>query len=177
MVATPTGVRSGRRFTINKGNSMPAGRTAFADNVPVTSKAVRRYGSQGSKTDYPDSSTGENPTRIHPDEVPPSAPSHSNTERAVVQARTSGWDPATGKWLGASHPNTGKHDGGHEPARIATTDNASGQMHSASGGKFGKPQQRPGPASNTGTRRMYNGALAGDSGPRTSCSGGKGFMR
>jgi hypothetical protein len=164
-------------YGINKGNTRPGGRTAFADNVPVTSKAVRRYGTQGSKTDYPDSSTGENPARIHPDELPPSAPSHSNTERAVVQAKTAGFDPQTGKWLGASHPNTGKHDGGHEPARVATTDGASGQMHSASGGQFGKPTQRPAPASNTGTRRMDHGALAGDSGERVSYTGGKGPIR
>jgi hypothetical protein len=161
-------------YGINKGNTRPAGRTAFADNEPVSSKNTKRYGAQGSKSDFPDSSTGENPAKIHPDEVAPSKLSHSNTERAVMGARTSGFDPQTGKWLGAAHPNTGKHYGGHEPARVATTDGASGQMHSASGGAHGKPTQRPGPASNTGTRTADSGALAGDSGARSSYSGGKG---
>lgn len=155
-------------------SKQPSNRTTFGES-PGMSKAVRRYGPQGSKLDAPYKSTGGH--EAHEDEVRPSDPAHSNTERAVVQARTSGFDPHTGKWLGASHPNTGKHDGGHEAARVATTDGASGQAHSASGGKFGKPTQRPGPAGNTGTRRMDHGALAGDSGPRTSYTGGRGPVR
>jgi hypothetical protein len=165
-------------YGINKGNTRPPGRTTFGENnSAVTSKAVRRYGSQGSKSDFPEASTGENPAKLETRDLPPSAPSHSNTERAEVQARTSGWDPSTGRWLGAKHPNTGKHDGGHVEARVATTDHASGQMHSASGGQFGKPTQRPAAAGNTGTRRMDHGALAGESGERTSYTGGKGPIR
>jgi hypothetical protein len=164
-------------YGINKGNTLPPGRRAFVDNQPVSSKNTRRYGEQGSKSDFPDSSTGENPAKIHPDEVAPSAPSRSHTDRAHVQAQTSGWDPATGRWLGASHPQTGKHDGGHEEARTATTDGASGMAHSASGGTHGKPTQRPGPKSNTGTRTADAGALAGSPKARTEYQGGKGPVR
>src|ERR1035438_9450466 len=44
-------------------NSRAPGRRGFAENVPVSSKATKRYGSQGSKSDFPEASTGENPVR------------------------------------------------------------------------------------------------------------------
>lgn len=151
-----------------------ADRTTLAEN-PKMSKAVRRYGVDGAKGNFTHGSTGGHVA--HEDEVAPSAPSHNNTERAVMQAKNAGFDPHSGKWLGVTHPNTGKHDGGHEPARVATTDGASGQAHSASGGKFGKPTQRPARASNTGTRTADAGALAGTPKTRTSYQGGKGPVR
>jgi hypothetical protein len=36
-----------------------------------------------------------------------------------------------------THPNTGKHYGGHASGAHTSTDSAPGQAHSASGGAFG----------------------------------------
>ena len=86
----------------------PQAARPLPDNVPVTSKSVSRYGAQGSKTDFPYSSTGENPATQERRELQRaiSASALQYRERAVVQAQTTGFDPQTGKWLGSSHLRT-----------------------------------------------------------------------
>jgi hypothetical protein len=47
-------------------------------------------------------------------------------------------------------------------------------MHSASGGQFGKPTQRPKAKKPADTRKEDHGALAGESGERRAYTGGRG---
>jgi hypothetical protein len=155
-----------------------ANRTTL-DESPSMSKAVRRYGVDGAKGDFPHGTTGG--YTAHESALPPSAPAHSNTDRVPPGGvvKTVGFAPdGSGRHATPDYTKTTRahgSDGQHNPA--TSTDGASGQAHSASGGKFGKATQRPGPAGNTGTRRMDHGALAGESGERPGYMGGKGPIR
>jgi hypothetical protein len=146
---------------INK-STMPADRTTFAEN-PGMSKAVRRYGKDGARLDSTYGSTGGH--EAHEDEVRPSDPAHSNTKRVPVGGvvKTVGFAPdGSGRYSLPDYAKTTRaHDGGHESARGASTDGASGQAYAASGGKFGKPTQRPSASSNTGTRAAHGARLDG----------------
>ena len=110
-----------------------------------------------------------------------SAPSHSNIERAVVQAQTTRLGPADRVQVAPerSRPNTGKHDGGHEPARVATTDEARAVSlcTARAGGQFGKanPNDRD-PRAILARGELAAGALAGDQESRPSYTGGRGKM-
>ncbi len=157
----------------------PQGRTGIGENnSAVTSKAVRRYGAQGSKSDFPQASTGENPAKLETREVAPSAPAHSHTDRlpAAGIVKTVGFQPdGSGKFATPDYAKTmGKHGSDrHVDADYANTHHASGQMHYAEA-DFGKPTQRPAPLRNSGTTKQDAGALAGDPDPRLSYSGGRG---
>jgi hypothetical protein len=168
---------------INK-STMPANRTTFAEN-PSMSKAVRRGGVNGSKYDFPHSSTGEDTTQPPHETGSPSAPSHSHTDRSSPHQATEGWaTDGSRRWIGPQHPNTSMHglDGHHDPAK--STDGAKGQAWAAAGPRF--PQSIPAtkkperPSYDHGaqpSRRADHGALAGESGGRDSYTGGRGKIR
>ena len=144
------------------------------DESKSMSKNVRRYGPQGSKIDATYKSTGGH--QVHESEVPPSKPAQSNTGRlpngGVV--KTVGHAPdASGKYLKPDYGKTTRVHGA-DGFHAVRTDGASGQMHSASGGKFGEPTKRPASPKNTGTTRRDAGALAGNPGDRSRYSGGRG---
>ena len=147
------------------------------DESPSMSKAVRRYGKDGSRLDSTYGSTGGH--TVHEDDAPPSAPSHSNTARVPPGGvvKTVGWAPdGSHKHSMPDYKTTRAHgsDGHHEPAK--STDGASGQANSASGGRFGSPTKRPA-ASRPNTRTADAGALAGSPKARTEYQGGKGPVR
>jgi hypothetical protein len=167
---------------INK-STMPANRTPFGES-PDASKAVRRYGVDGSRGDFTHGSTGK--THISeidrdPNPIAPSAPARSNAKRVPAGGvvKTVGFAPdGSGRYATPDYGKTTRahgSDGHHDPAK--STDGASGQGFSASGGKFGKPTQRAAASRPSGTRTADAGALAGDSRPRTGYSGGKGPIR
>jgi hypothetical protein len=142
------------------------------DEAPAMSKAVRRGGVDGSKYDFPHSSTGGH--EVHESEVAPSIPARTVGHIGTPQARTVGHDPkATGKWFAP------KHDHDLIGNAIATHPRLEpqGQAHSASGGKFGKLSKVPAGKNESSRMREDHGALAGDSGPRPSYSGGKGPIK
>jgi hypothetical protein len=153
----------------------PVGTTFGENNSAVTSKNTRRYGSQESKSDFPESSTGENPAKLETRELPPSAPSHSNPKRlpngGVVKTVGHATD-ASGRYLKPDYAKT-THAHGSDGFHDVRTDGASGQMHYPEAA-FGKPTQRPAAAKPTRTTRQDAGALAGNPGDRTRYSGGKG---
>jgi hypothetical protein len=128
-------------------STRPDGRKAFgeSDNPTVHSKNTRRYGRDGSKGDFPESSTGEQPAKLYRDPVPPSAAPvthHPDRTPPAGTIRTEGWDPRTGRFIEPQHPHTGQHGSDSFPDLHATTDGAQGQAHSASGGAHGKRSPR-----------------------------------
>jgi hypothetical protein len=136
------------------------------------SKGVRRYGEDGSRLDSTYGSTGGHVA--HESEIAPSIPARHVGYIGPARTEVVGHAPDdSGKWLKPTFDGEliGNAVQTHEPLK------PQGMTHSASGGKFGKPTQRPAAASNTGTRRMDHGALAGDPGSRTRYSGGKGPVR
>lgn len=165
---------------LNK-STMPAHRTSLADG-PDLSKNVRRYGPQGSRIDAPYKSTGEDTSEPPREQAPPSAPSHSSTQRAVPHQATVGWDPHNpGKFNPVKHVNAGAHglDGHHD--REKSTDGVKGQAWSSGGPRF--PQSRP--AAKKAERASYDhpaqpsqpahpASLNGDSDRRVGYNGGRG---
>jgi hypothetical protein len=140
-------------------------------NPTVHSKATKRYGRDGSKLSGATyKSPGDQPAPQQRDELPPSLPQKSYP-RAEKTSERVGW--VNGENRAATHPNTKRHDGGHESGRHANTDAAPGQAHSASGGKFGSPQVRPAPAPRAGVGTADHGAMDRKSYTGTGYSGGK----
>lgn len=131
-------------------------------NPSVQSKAVRRYGVDGSQLHATHSSTGRQPGAQQRDFVPPSIPQRTYTGRLPPGGlvRQVGF-PGGGKpFVEVNYDATMRRhgsDGIHDPA--TSTDNASGQAHSASGGRFGNPQVRPAPKAPSGTQAADTGAL------------------
>jgi hypothetical protein len=127
------------------------------ENPTVSSKNDKRYGRQGSKLSGATfKSTGDQPAGQQHDDIAPSLPQRSYP-RAEHTSERVGW--VNGVNHAATHPNTKRHDGGHESGRHTNTDAAPGQAHSASGGKFGAPQLRPAPAPRAGVRTADTGAM------------------
>jgi hypothetical protein len=168
-------------YGINKGSTMPPGRRLFGatptntgSNQPVTSKAVGRYGAQGSKTDFPHSSTGENPAKIHRDELPASAPARHVGHIGPARSEVVGHAPdGSGRWLKATHDSSliGNAIETHPPLQ------PQGMSHSATGGAHGKPSKVPVGKTEGYRSREDAGALAGESGPRDSYTGGRGSIK
>jgi len=144
--------------------------------VPVHSKNTKRYGAQGSKSDFPEASTGENPATIERREVAPSIAARSHTERVPLSGVVKQVGHATDGSGRFSHPDYGLTTNlhGSDGLHNVRTDGASGQAYSASGGQFGREQQRPAAKKATGTTRADHGALAGESGERRAYTGGRG---
>jgi hypothetical protein len=138
-------------------HTRPAGRVPFGmstniatphgstpRNPDVTSKGVRN-GAEAAKTD-PNNLEG----KLYVAQAPASMPQTSHTGRAVPHAAQVGYaTDGSGQFNRANHVNTGRHDGGANGKR-ATTDDAAGMNHVATGGRFGEPQKRP--ATNPATR-------------------------
>jgi hypothetical protein len=145
-------------------------RTTLEEN-PSMSKAVRRYGVNGSRLDSTHGSTGGH--EAHESEIAPSiAPRHVGR---IGEARTEvvGHAPdGSGKWLSPSFDREliGNAIETHPPLK------PQGQAHSASGGKFGKPSKVPTEKREQHMRRAPGAVLNGDSDPqqRPEYSGGKG---
>jgi hypothetical protein len=96
-----------------------------------------RVGSPGEQARLsPGSLAGE----LYRDPVRPSD-SHKSQPRATEHRETVGW--LNGVNHSGTHPNSGKHYAGHASGRHTNTDSAPGQAHSATGGEFGRPQNRP----------------------------------
>jgi hypothetical protein len=155
-------------------SSRPSGRTGYADNPVVNSKGMRNAKHDGFTPSDPRQPS--QPATIERRDVPPSAPSHSNTARMPPGGMVRQVGHATdgsGRYQGATHA-IGRHgsDSHHDPR--TSTDRASGQAYYASGGEHGKPTKRPPAVSNTGTRTADAGALAGDTHPWPGYTGGKG---
>ena len=136
------------------------------------SKAVRRYGKDGSRLDSTHGSTGGHVA--HESEIAPSiAPRHVG-HIGPPRSEVVGHDPSgSGKWLPTTHDRDliGNAIETHPPLK------PQGQALSASGGKFGKESRVPA-GKNEGYRtRMDAGSLAGDSGPRPGYTGGKGRIQ
>jgi hypothetical protein len=111
----------------------------------------------------------------------PSEAAHSNTDRlpAAGIVKTVGHLPdGSGRIAKPNYAKTTRKHGSdrHEPADIANTNHASGQMNSAEP-SHGKPSLRPAPLRNAGTSTADAGALAGDPHSRASYHGGKGLVR
>lgn len=133
------------------------------NNPRVSSKNDKRYGRDGSKLSGATfKSTGDQPAGQQHDDLPPSLPQHSYTDRLPpggISRRVGflgGGKPA----VPVSHAATLRRhgsDGIHDPR--TSTDNAPGQAHSVSGGRFGKPQVRAGARAPSGTKRQDSGAL------------------
>jgi hypothetical protein len=131
-------------------STRPAGRRTFgeSENSTVASKNVRRYGRDGSKGDFPDSSTGEQPARLYRDPVPPSLPAAHMGRPGRAHQETVGFLPdGSGKFAHASHPEAEAGGVGNAVFTHAPL-TPTGQAYSASGGQFGKPQKRPPSRSN-----------------------------
>ncbi|MGO8854408.1 MAG: hypothetical protein ACLQO1_01670 [Steroidobacteraceae bacterium] len=124
-------------------NTRPAGRQAYADNPTVHSKNTKRYGHDGSKGDFPESSTGRQPADIYRDPVPPSvAPVVSHDQVASAHRETVGFAPdGSGHHLPTTHPNKDKAGNSVGP-QGASTRGVQGMAHSASGGTHGRPSPR-----------------------------------
>ena len=145
-------------------------RTTFEES-PRESKAVRRYGPQGSKIDATYKSTGGH--TAHESDIAPS-----------VQARHVGHiGPARVEQVGHAVDGSGRFISPtfdkelignaiqvHAPLRPA------GQMKDANS-KFGQRSKVPASKNESYRTRMDAGALAGESGERTSYTGGKGPIR
>jgi hypothetical protein len=153
-------------------------RRTTLEESPSMSKAVRRYGKDGARLDSTYGSTGGH--EAHEDDVPPSAQSHSNTDRVPQGGivKTVGHRPdGSGKYNLPDYSKTTRahgSEGHHDPSK--STDGAQGQAWSASGGRFGKqsrvPQRTP-----QKTTRADAGALSGSPQARTAYQGGKGPIR
>jgi hypothetical protein len=146
-------------------------RTSLEES-PSMSKSVRRYGVNGSRLDSPHGSTGGH--QAHESEIAPSiAPRHVG-HIGPPRSEVVGHAPdGSGRIL----PTT--HDRGLIGNAVETHPalKPQGMAHSASGGKFGKPSQVPAAKNEAYRSRGDSGALAGDSDPRPSYTGGKGPIR
>jgi hypothetical protein len=142
------------------------------EESPSMSKAVRRYGVNGSRLDSTHGSTGGH--EAHESEIAPSiAPRHVGR---IGKARTEVVGHATdgsGKWLSPTHDKEliGNAIETHPPLK------PQGQAHSASGGKFGKPSKVPTEKREQHMRRAPGAVLNGDSDSRPDYSGGRGKIR
>jgi hypothetical protein len=157
-------------------STRPAGRSTFGDNPPVSSKATKRYGSQGSKSDFPDSSTGENPARIHRDELPASSGARHIGRIGPPRIEQVGHAvDGSGRWISPTHDREliGGAIQTHEPLK------PQGMNHSATGGAHGKPSRVPVGKDESYRTRMDAGVLAGESdgGKRDAYTGGRGKIR
>jgi hypothetical protein len=147
-------------------------RTSLEES-PSMSKAVRRYGINGSKGDFPHGSTGGH--EVHESAIAPSIGARHIGGPAKPHSEVVGYDPITGKWRDPTHPNAERQLAGnaiftHEPLK------PQGQAHTANS-KFGKPSKVPSEKREGYRTRTDSGALAGDSGPRPSYTGAKGPIR
>jgi hypothetical protein len=149
-------------------------RTSLEES-PSMSKAVRRGGAQGSKYDFPNSSTGRNHIERaarDPDPLPASLP--ARTRGHIGEARVEQVGHTTdgrGGWNSATHD--------HELIgnAIATHPRLEPQGLSKVASGIGKASKVP-----AGRNEAYrgigdSGALAGDSHPRPSYTGGKGPIK
>jgi len=142
------------------------------EESPSMSKAVRRYGVNGARLDSTHVSTGGH--QAHESEIAPSiAPRHVG-HIGPPRSEVVGHAPdGSGRIL----PTT--HDRGLIGNAVETHPalKPQGMAHSASGGKFGKPSKVPSAKNEAYRSRGDSGALAGDSDPRPSYTGGKGPIR
>jgi hypothetical protein len=142
------------------------------EEAPSMSKAVRRYGVNGSRLDSTHGSTGGH--SVHESDIAPSiAPRHVG-HIGPPRSEVVGHAPdGSGRIL----PTT--HDHGLIGNAIETHPalKPQGMTHSASGGKFGKPSKVPA-GKNESYRHSAPGAvLNGDSDSRPDYSGGRGKIR
>lgn len=126
---------------INK-SRMPANRTTFSEN-PGMSKNIRRYGVDGSKSDFPHASTGENHIeKIDRDRnsvapsLTPRTRGHIGPHRTEVVGHAPG---GSRRWLPPTHDKELIGGAVQTHPRLEPQ----GQAHSASGGKFGKQSKVP----------------------------------
>jgi hypothetical protein len=126
------------------GDTGTTGARFGSDNPTVESKNDKRYGRNGSRLEGATfKSTGNQPADKQHDDLPPSFPQRS-MPRATEHHEVVSF--LNGEYHEATHPNTGRHYGGH--ANAANTDSAPGQAHSVSGGKYGGKQIRPAAVTN-----------------------------
>jgi hypothetical protein len=145
-------------------------RTSLDENKTM-SKAVRREGRDGSKGDFPHGSTGRNHIERadrDPDPVRASAAPRHVGRIGRPRAEVVGHHPVTGKWTAPTfdHNLIGNAIQTHDPLR------PEGLSKSASG--IGKVSQVPVGRNEAHRGIGDSGALAGDSHPRPSYTGGKG---
>ncbi len=135
------------------------------------SKAVRRYGKDGARLDATHGSTGSR--RIseadrEPSPVPPSAPARTVGHIGPPRVEVVGHAPdGSGRWIDPTFDATliGEATATHtrlEPA---------GMMHSASGGKFGRPSKVP--TENRPADRRGVDSIADDLIERPAYTGGR----
>jgi hypothetical protein len=139
------------------------------EESPSMSKAVRRYGVNGSRLDSAHGSTGGH--EAHESEIAPSVGARHVGHIGPPRSEVVGHAPdGSGRIL----PTT--HDRGLIGGAIETHPplKPQGMAHSASGGKFGKPSRAPAGKNDVYRSRGDAGALAGDTHPRPSYTGGKG---
>jgi hypothetical protein len=145
------------------------------DESRSDSKAVRRYGKDGSKSDFPKASTGQSHIRqAHRDPDPVAASIAPRTRGYIGAARVEQVGHAvdgSGKWIA---PTFDKDLIGNA---IETHPRLEPQGMSKVASGIGKESKAP-----TGKNESYRGigdagALAGDSHSRTSYTGGKGRIQ
>jgi hypothetical protein len=145
------------------------------EEAPAMSKAVRRYGKDGSRLDAPHGSTGrshiEKPDR-DPDPLPASmAPRHVG-HIGAARAEVVGHAPdGSGKWLKTTH------DRGLIGNAIETHPALKPQGLSKAASGIGKESKVPAGKNESYRTRMDAGALAGESGGRDSYTGGRGPIK
>jgi hypothetical protein len=135
------------------------------------SKNVRRYGTNGSKGDFPHGSTGDGVA--HESNIAPSVGARHIGGPAKPHAEAVGW--VNGKYVSPTFPNAEKQLAGNA---IFTHDalKPQGQMKDANS-KFGQRSKVPAGKDESYRTRMDAGALAGESGGRDSYTGGRGKIR
>ena len=91
------------------------------DNPTVHSKSTRRYGHDGSRGDFPNSSTGQQPAPGIQPTGHPSLPIGHETRHAKAHSETVGHAPdGSGRFIHPTHPNTGAEVGGDHRAGAST---------------------------------------------------------
>lgn len=148
-------------------------RTTLEESASM-SKAVRRYGVNGGKGDFPHGGTGRshiNEIDRNPDPLPASESPRHVGRIGPVRSEVVGHDPVTGKWRSPTF------DRGLIGNAIATHAPLEPQGMSKSASGIGKVSKVP-----TGKDESYRhvadaGVLAGDSQPRPSYTGGRGQIK
>lgn len=145
-------------------------RTTLAES-PSDSKAVRRYGKDGARLDSAHGSTGGHVA--HESDIAPSVAARHRGHIGPARTEVVGHAPdGSGRWLETTHDRDliGNAIETHPPLK------PQGQMKSANS-KFGKESKAPVRKDDSYRTRMDAGALAGESGERTSYAGGRGKIR
>jgi hypothetical protein len=135
------------------------------------SKAVRRYGKDGARLDSTYGSTGGH--EVHESDIAPSIGARHIGRIGPARIEQVGHaTDGSGRWLAPTHDRDlrGNAIETHPPLK------PQGQMKDANS-KFGKKSKAPEGKDESYRTRMDAGALAGESAPRDSYTGGRGKIR